>query len=46
MIGAIGATLPPGGHTAYDRAVVAARAALGEADFTAAWAAGAALSLE
>jgi predicted ATPase/transcriptional regulator with XRE-family HTH domain len=43
---AIGVPLPPTGRSAFDRTTAAARAALGEAAFRAAWAAGQALSLE
>ena len=43
---AIGVPLPSFGRAAFDRTKAAARAALGEADFAAVWAAGAALSLE
>ena len=39
------ARLPPGARQ-FDRATAAARAALGEVEFTAVWAAGQALSLE
>jgi len=43
---AIGAPLPPNGRAAFDRTVAAARATLGEAEFSAVWAAGAALPLD
>jgi predicted ATPase/DNA-binding XRE family transcriptional regulator len=43
---AINAPLASGERATYDRTVAAARASLGEADFAAAWAAGAALALE
>ena len=44
--GAIGVVLPPADRTDHERAVTAARRALGEADFGAAWEAGRALGLE
>ncbi len=42
----MGAALPPVGRAALDRAAAGARAALGDASFAAAWAAGETLSLE
>jgi hypothetical protein len=42
----LGADLPAIGRRSHDRGVAAVRAALGDADFEAAWAAGQALSLE
>lgn len=44
--GCLGADLPSVGRRIHDRAVAAVRAALGEADFEAAWAGGQALSLD
>jgi hypothetical protein len=43
---AIGAPVPPEYRAAYERTAAAARAALGEEAFTAAWAAGRTLSWE
>jgi len=43
---AIGVPIPPTDQAGYDRAVIAARKILGDDAFAAAWAAGAALSLE
>jgi hypothetical protein len=44
--GALGTPLPPVEHAHYERTVAAARTALGEGAFAAAWAAGQTLPLE
>ncbi len=43
---AIGSPLPPSARAPHERSLAAARALLGEADFTAAWAEGRALTME
>jgi hypothetical protein len=43
---ALGTPMPPNGRAQYERDLAAMRAALGEETFTAAWAAGSAMTLE